>query len=454
MISRSISSGLMIFSLSCAIAFAAPPPEAKHAAPAKPHAASSRPNPADVASRAQLASELAEFQSNPQDTILRGRIVELAKSLNPAPAIPQLAQDDFSKAVAQLSAASTPDSFDTVAQLFEQVAVQAPWYADAYFNAASAYTKANRYEAARRNLALYLAALRPGVDTRNAEQLRRDLDRKQALQFQQALQQFTANPTDSARMHVIQLAQALGTMPEIPEEARGHYVMAVVFGNSAEDGADYEHAITEYKAALLTAPWWGDAYKKLASAQTMAGRFDDAVTSLIFYQTVNPADTRATQDEIYRLKALAKTTGDEQAKKQELAQQRKLKAEQRITQRAATEAMTYTVEGTWYPVIAPTGYFVGGESAPNCDYVVKQVKERWDVRSTCTPAARSISDVDVQPRQLTFKLRGKGSDFPFSEVNISFALSSDGQTLEGRAVTYDKSYFAFGDHPVRWARRK
>jgi tetratricopeptide (TPR) repeat protein len=445
----------MIFSLSCAIAFAAPPQEAKQPTPSKSHAATtSKSHAADAASRAQLASDLAEFQSNPQDSALRSRIVELAKSLNPAPAIPQLAQEDFSKAVEQLSAAASPDSFETVAQLFEQVAVQAPWYADAYFNAASAYAKANQYEGARRNLKLYLAALRPGVDTRNGEQLRRDLDRKQAMQFQQSLQQFTANPTDGARMHVIQLAQALGTMPEIPEEARGHYVMAVVFGNAAEDGADFERAITEYKAALLTAPWWGDAYKKMASAQTMAGHFDDAVTSLIFYQTVNPADQRATQDEIYRLKALAKTTADEQARKQTEAQQHKLKAEQRVTQRAATEAMTYTVEGTWYPIIAPSGYFVGGEATPNCDYVVKQFKERWEVKSTCTPATRSMSEVDVQPRQLSFKLRGRGSDFPFSEVNVSFALSNDGQTLEGRAVTYDKSFFAFGDHPVRWARRK
>ena len=77
--SRSISSGLMIFSLTCAIAFAAPPPEAKHAAPAKSHATTARPNAADAVSRAQLASELAEFQSNPQDAVLRGKIVEHAQ---------------------------------------------------------------------------------------------------------------------------------------------------------------------------------------------------------------------------------------------------------------------------------------------------------------------------------------------------------------------------------------
>ena len=127
------------------------------------------------------------------------------------------------------------------------------------------------FDGARRNLALYLAAVRPGVDIQNAEQLRRDLDRNQAEQFQQALQQFTANPTDAARLHVIQLAQAMETPPEIPEEAHGHFVMAVVFVNTATDNSDYDRAITEYKAALLAAPWWGEAYKKLASAQDTRG---------------------------------------------------------------------------------------------------------------------------------------------------------------------------------------
>jgi tetratricopeptide (TPR) repeat protein len=420
---------------------------------AKHSAAPRKPDP-DAETRNQLATYLADFQGNPDDATLRSKIIALAKSLNPAPPIPPLAQDDFSKAVAQLASASTPDNFETVAQLFEQVAVQAPWYADAYFNAASADARANKFDSARRNLTLYLSAVRPGVDSRNADQLRRELDRKQALLFQQVLQQFTANPTDAARLHVIQMAQALGSLPEIPEEARGHYVMAVVYGNSATDSADYERAITEYKAALLSAPWWADAYKKLASAQTLAGRYDDAVSSLIFYQAIAPADSRNTQDEIYRLKALGQKTADEQAKKQEEDQKHKLVQEQKQKERASADAMQYTVEGSWYPVSAPGGYFVGGESNPNCDYSVRQSKKGWEIRSTCSPATRSIDNVEVQPRQLSFRLLGKDKEFQYSQIIVSLSLSSDGQTLGGTAVTYDKSLFPFGDHPVRWARRK
>jgi len=444
---RSVFSCLIFFPLLCAVALPAPAQGAKHSA-------GTRQQPADAASRNQLATELAEFQGNPEDGALRSKIIDLAKSLNPAPEISQLAQNDYAKAAAQLASASSPDDFETVAQLFEQVIVQAPWYADAYFNAASAYAKANKFDGARRNLGFYMAAVRPGVETHSAEQLRREIDRKQATQFQQVLQHFTANPTDAARLHVIQLAQGLGTLPEIPEEARGHYVMAVVYGNSATDSGDYERAITEYKAALLAAPWWGDSYKKLATAQTLAGHYDDAIASLIFYQVVDPADNRTTQDEIYRLKALGQRSAEEQAKKQAEDQKHKLVQEQKQKERASADAMQYTVEGGWFPVSAPGGYFVGGESNPNCDYTVRQGKKGWEIRSTCSPASRSIDTVEVQPRQLSFRLLGKDKEFQYSQITVSLSLSNDGKLLEGTAVTYDKSLYPFANYPVRWARRK
>ncbi len=437
----------MLFPLSCAISVPAPAQTAKHTAAARQHAA-------DEASRNQLADELAEFQGNPEDAALRSRIIQLAKSLDPAPAIPQLAQDDFAKAAAQMAAASSADDFDTVAQLFEQVAVQAPWYADAYYDAASAYVKAGKFDAARHNLAFYLAAMRPGVDNRNTELLRRELERMQTEQFQQALQSFTANPTDAARLHVIQLAQAMETPPEIPEEARGHYVMATVFSNSATDNGDYERAIAEYKAALLAAPWWADAYKKLAGAQTLAGHYDDAITTLIFYQAVNPADARSTQDEIYRLKALGQTAAAEQAKKQAEDQRRKTLQEQQQKALASAEDMSLTVEGRWYLVSAPGGYFVSGESNPGCDYLVKQTPKKSEVKSSCSPSTRTIDNVDIQPRKLTFKLLGRDSEFPFSEVIVTLGLSSDGQILEGTAVSYDKRFRMAGEQSVRWKRRK
>jgi tetratricopeptide (TPR) repeat protein len=438
----------MFFPLLCAIAVPAPAQTAKHAA-------GSRQPVADAASRKQLEAYLADFQSNPEDATLRNEIVALAKSLNPAPAIPQLARANFAQATAQMNAASSAEDFKAAAKLFEQAAVQAPWYADADFSAASAYAKALDYDGAKRNLAFYLAAVRPGVDTRNAEELRLDLDRQQsAQQLQQALRQFSANPSDAARLQVIKLVQSMKTPPEIPEEARGHYVMALVFVNSAEDNGNSERAIEEFKAALLAAPWWGDAYKKLATAQTSAGRYDEAMASLNFYQLTQPAEARDTQDEIYRLKALKQRAADEQAKRQTEEQQRKLLKEQQQNQRAAIEAKKYTVEGRWYEASTPSIYFAGGESDPGCDYFVKQNGGRWVITSSCPQSKRTIDNIEVQTRQLSFRLSGHDPGFPFSEVDVTFALSSDGQTLEGRGTAYDKSFFPIGDHPVRWMRRE
>lgn len=152
---RIILLGLMLLPLFCAAAIPARAQAAKPAAPSQQQAA-------DAAARKQLAAYLADFKNNPEDTTLHDEIIELAKTLKPAPVVPLPARADFAKATAQVRAAASADDFKAAAKAFEQVAAQAPWYADAYFNAASAYAKAVDYDSAKRNLALYMAAVRPG----------------------------------------------------------------------------------------------------------------------------------------------------------------------------------------------------------------------------------------------------------------------------------------------------
>jgi hypothetical protein len=439
----------MLISFSCAVMVSALAQTAKHPA-------GTRQAPADAETRQQLAAYLAEFQGHPADVTLRNEIVALAKTLNPAPAIPELARTNFSHATAQLNAAKSAGDFKAAASQFEQVAVQAPWYADADYYAASADAKAGDFDSARNNLALYLAAVRPGVDARNAEELSRDLDRQQtALHFDQDLQQFRAKPTDAARVEIIKLVQAMKTPPEIPEEARGHFVMAVVLGNTAEgDPAEEQRAVEEYKAALLAAPWWGEAYKKLAAAQTAANLYDDAVATLNFYLLTDPADARNAQDEIYRLKALWQKSADEQAKKQAGEQQRKLLLEKKEQQRAAVEGGKYTVQGKWYQASASNELFAGGESNPECDYDVKQSGGRWSITNSCSRSTRTIEEIEVQGTQLSFRIKVHDPSFPFAEVIVMLTLSDDGQTMEGHGTPYDRNYARAVDRPTRWIRRQ
>ncbi len=304
---RTILLGFMLLPLSCAAAIPVAAQTPKPAAPSHQQAA-------DAAARKQLAAYMADFKNHPDDATLRDEIIDLAKTLKPAPVIPLQARTDFARATAQLKAASSADAFKAAATLFEQVAAQAPWYADAYFNAASAYAKTADYDSAKRNLAFYMAAVRPGVDTQKAEDLQSDMDRQQAAQqFQQALQQFQASPNDAARQQIIKLAQAMKTPPAIPEEARGHYVMAQAFKEKATESTGFASAIQEYKAALLAAPWWADAYEKLAIVQKAASQYDDAIASMNFYLLTQPADARDAQDEIYKLKADKQAAADQKA---------------------------------------------------------------------------------------------------------------------------------------------
>jgi tetratricopeptide (TPR) repeat protein len=128
------------------------------------------------------------------------------------------------------------------------------------------------------------------------------------------------NPGDNPlREKIIRLAQTMKPGPAIPEKAREHYVMAETFVKTAKDTSGYERAIEQYKAALLTAPWWSDAYRKLAIVQKAAARYDDAIASLNAYLLTQPADARDAQDEIYVLKALKQTAAEKRTSSQAIA---------------------------------------------------------------------------------------------------------------------------------------
>jgi tetratricopeptide (TPR) repeat protein len=231
--------------------------------------------------------------------------------------------------------------------------------------------------------------------------------------------------------------------------------MAVVLANSAEDNAGYERAIEEYKAASMAAPWWGDAYKKLAAAQKAAGRFDDAIASMNLYMLTQPTDARNAQDEIYQLMALKQTAAAEnEVKKQREQRQLKLLEAQQEKERAVTEGRNYTVEGRWYQIPLPSGFFVGGNSKPECDYIINQNGGRWAITNSCSRSLWAIDNIQVQARLISFRLSGHDPGYPLSVVNVTFTLSADGKTLEGQESVFNKGNEPMGAHAVRWIRRE
>jgi hypothetical protein len=467
--SRSVLSGLLLFSLAGSILAQAPQtpgpaakPSAKSTAkpsaktPAKPAAGVRSQISASLAARRQLDAYLLEFQGKPEDATLRQKIVALAKTMNPAPAIPQAALDFFAQATAQLKIAASADGFKAAAKLFEQAAVQAPWFADADYYAGVADARAGDFDGVRHNLELFQGAAGPDADTAKANELRRDLDRHQIEQeLVLAMQKFAADPSDAARIEIIKLVQAGKIQPEVSEDARGHYVTAVALMNAAEDNAGYQQrAIDEFQKALLAAPWWGDAYKRLAAAQTAAGQFAGAGSSLNFYLFTQPADARAVQDEIYSLKVAEMKSEDEQVKKQAEDQRKKQFLDQQQKEQTVVKSGAFTFEGSWYDASTPKQYFVGGKDEPDCDYTIKKSGGHWSIANHCPHLKRSIDRIEVQAGQLSFRLTGHDPGFPYAEVDVTFTLLPDGQSINGRGTYYDKENFAAGYYSVLWVRRQ
>jgi len=176
--------------------------------------------------------------------------------------------------------------------------------------------------------------------------------------FQQYVADLQGSPNDTAlRGKIIALAQTMNPPPAIPEEAREHYVMAATFMESAKDATGFGRAVEQYKAALLVAPWWADAYGKLAIAQKAAAQFDDAIASLNLYLLTQPADARDAQDEIYKLKALKQAAADE-AQRRADEERARANSPEAIAARKQTEydAWLKSLDGVRYVRETPLGY--------------------------------------------------------------------------------------------------
>jgi tetratricopeptide (TPR) repeat protein len=329
---------------------------------AKPAAAPHPQTAADAAARKQLAAYMTDYRADPSNSELRDKIVELAKTLKPAPAAPQAARTEYAAATAQFDHATTPEEFKAVAAGFEQVAAQAPWWADAWLKTATGYAKANDLDNARRTLAVYRKAVREGASTATADDLQQKIDQQQAeierQQFQQALQAFQSNPSDAARAQVIKLAQGLRSKPEIPDAVRELVGGASYAIKNASSDADFVAAANSYGKALQLAPWVPDYYFNQGVAYEKAKRFDDAIAAFNWYLTAAPNanDTGDVRERIGGLKyakekaeqeqraAEAQARADEERREaQARAERERREAPQRLLQqlRAAYDGARY-----------------------------------------------------------------------------------------------------------------
>ena len=112
------------------------------------------------------------------------------------------------------------------------------------------------------------------------------------------------DPENAAlRAKTISYARTITPPPEIPEEARRHYIRGSVYAKEAKTDAEFDAAIQEYIQAIYIAPWWGNAYYGLAMVQKASGQFDEAVANLklALLAKMDDKDAKDAQDQIYAI---------------------------------------------------------------------------------------------------------------------------------------------------------
>ena len=207
--------------------------------------------------------------------------------------------------------------------------------------------------------------------------------------------------------------------PAIPEDARRHYVMAKTLFEGAKKVDDYNDSITEFKAALLTAPWWPDSYRDLGLCLETAQRYDEAITYIKLYMATNPGRdrSRAAQDEIYKIEAKKKLANKAASEKIAEQQQKKVQEE---------KARWESVEGNWSPAIYPGGPI-------SRDFIMKILKQQDDQWMIQFPNSDRMYAYDIRQtgRSISYTRMMRGADPDLNTDYFNLALSSDGSKLIG-----------------------
>lgn len=119
--------------------------------------------------REQLNQMVEQLQKAPTDNALRERIIALATSIKPVPAIPEAGERHMARGSAGVRTAAKPADFKEAAAEFDQAALAAPWYGDAYYNAGIAYSKAGDHATAINKFNLYLITAPSAADQKDAK---------------------------------------------------------------------------------------------------------------------------------------------------------------------------------------------------------------------------------------------------------------------------------------------
>ncbi|HEV7698884.1 MAG TPA: hypothetical protein VGO43_01510 [Pyrinomonadaceae bacterium] len=107
----------------------------------------------------QLPSLVAQLQKTPADNALREKIIKLASSITPSPAVPDEALKFEGRGRFAFNNSTSLAEVNAAADEYEKAVAIAPWIAGYYSDLCKIYEKAKRYPDAKRNCGFYLVSL-------------------------------------------------------------------------------------------------------------------------------------------------------------------------------------------------------------------------------------------------------------------------------------------------------
>jgi len=109
--------------------------------------------------REQLQQLVEQLQKTPSDNALRERIIKIALTLKPLPALPDTAVAFEGRAQFAFRSAKSENDFLVAAQEYEKALAAAPWVPGYYSDLCTIYEKASKYVEAKRHCGFYLTGL-------------------------------------------------------------------------------------------------------------------------------------------------------------------------------------------------------------------------------------------------------------------------------------------------------
>jgi tetratricopeptide (TPR) repeat protein len=118
-----------------------------------------------------LTQYVADLKKNPNEYALREKIIRHVQTMKPKPAVPDEARKYMDRGMAAIEGGKGEEDFRAASVEFTKAANLAPWLGDAYRNLAIAQDKSGQYDAALKNLRLYLLTSPSPVDEAWAKSL-------------------------------------------------------------------------------------------------------------------------------------------------------------------------------------------------------------------------------------------------------------------------------------------